>query len=361
MHHNPSTTIISPLHEASTRCLRTFDELLEAETGEARSAIDDNYARFRIWAGNLGAFQPLPSKSSADFRLREAPEVASRILEILEEICETNEDVGAAIGEAGAPQPGSESEDGETSIVRDLCLSVGDSLRSLLKVSALLRKATTRDRYALAAASKHDTLPNEYDWYDHRHVCEKFPKTVQQTWLCERLAKAITQRRRYLRYAQKHEKRVARAPTTSVDVPLQPPTESSSHVRDKDDRSFGHTLTATAASTKASTLHVDQVAIAKLANIKAEDDDNVSQATSFISVATEGNPDRAQVVKLQDLAKQNEPFLCPYCRGIVHFKNQRAWRYVCDTLTDGFQSQMFAANKHEEPRFSRSSCLCVHS
>lgn len=71
----------------------------------------------------------------------------------------------------------------------------------------------------------------------------------------------------------------------------------------------------------------------------ADDDDNVSMATTFITNAP-GNEgaSRANVVRLEDLAKNYEPFECPYCRRVVHFKHQRAWRkhvfrdlraYVC--------------------------------
>ena len=328
MNPHPTTAGTSPLHDAAIRCLGTFKILLEAGLEEARLTIEDNYARFRIWAGNIGAFQPLSSKSSADFRLREAPEVANRILEILEDMSETNEDIRVATAETSVSELGQEANDDEPNVVQELCLSVGDSLRSLLKVSALLRKATTRDRYALAVSSKHDTLPKEYDWFDKRHVGEKFPKTLHQEWLCERLAKAITQRRRYLRYAQKHEKRVAREPTATLLAPQNLLVlDSNLHLRDKDITSFGNTLTATAASTKASTLQVDKVAFADVTNLEDDDDDNVSQATSFVSAATgDANPHRAQIVKLKDLAQTNEPFLCPYCRGIVQFKSQKAWR-----------------------------------
>jgi hypothetical protein len=70
-----------------------------------------------------------------------------------------------------------------------------------------------------------------------------------------------------------------------------------------------------------------------------DDDDNTSQATSFISAASAADDlHGAKVIDLDSLSTDRGPFECPYCRGIVQFKNQRAWRkhvfrdlraYVC--------------------------------
>lgn len=366
----------SPIHEATTRCLAGFNTLTNTVDGgkdhgdkharsqplagsypgssgksdskslqptlkpnqtieigvitkpdKTRSTINDNHARFRIWAGNLGAYQRLPSRSSADFRLREAPEVADRILEILEDIVESNQDIIDCLQTPKKKYEGVEDTDGDVNILEDLCLTVGDSLTSLLKVSALIRKATTRDRYALAVASKNDVLPEQYAAFDKNHVLEKFPKTASTEWLYERLASAITQRRRYLRYAQGHQNRVANDKAVQHAAEKQNTPAPAPARKEQDRVSVGNTLTRTLASTKASTLFKAKVAETNLENPDVDDDDNISHATSFISTASgKGDPGRAQVVKLEDLTKDYEPFECPYCRGIVQCKNQRSWR-----------------------------------
>ncbi len=329
----------SPVHDRTIKCLAGFVSLKTATTRSVRSAVEDNDARFRIWAGNLGALQRSSSKASADYRLKEAPEVASRIPEILEDICETHEDLQTALTPGAQPSE-DEDEDDEGDVAHDLCLSVGDSITSLLKVSALLRKATTRDRYALAAASKHDTLPQEYGYFDDRHVCEKFPKVLEQPWLRERLSSAITQRRRYLRYAQGHHKRIAKDAFIATIQPSSAPNEALRAIlRTADNRSLGNTLTTAGGSTKASTLQIDRVAAMSFTEPDADDDDNVSVATTFITNAPENEgASRANVAKLDGLTKNHEPFECPYCRGVVQFKHQRAWKkhvfrdlraYVC--------------------------------
>ena len=82
-------------------------------------------------------------------------------------------------------------------------------------------------------------------------------------------------------------------------------------------------------STRASTLQAERLAAIDLDQPVPEDDDNISQATSLVSTASgqEGS-DKAHVFELHTLSPNYGPFECPYCRGIVHFKHQRAWRYV---------------------------------
>ncbi|KAK5164619.1 uncharacterized protein LTR77_009825 [Saxophila tyrrhenica] len=327
----------SPIHEAAQNCFISFDTLLEQFPKEElyRNAVEDNHIRFRIWAGNLGAGQRLPSRASADYRLREAPEVAQRILEVLEDICETHDELKAAVLENHPVVDDGEEDGSEGDVIQDLCLSVGDSITSLLKISALLRKATTRDRYAIAAASKHDVLPLEYASFDRTHVNEKLPKVTQQPWLWTRLAEAITQRRRFLRYAQRHHRRIAdrRPPEGALRLEPQHPAPRISYPH-----SHGHTLATAGVSTKASTLQADRVEAMAFMNLDDDEHDNISVATTFISTASGKESTRSQVVKLESLTKDHEPFECPYCRGMVHFKSQKAWRkhvfrdlraYVC--------------------------------
>jgi hypothetical protein len=255
--------------------------------------------------------------------LREAHEVKSRILELLEELLETNSELSAILN---TDDENDNLAEDDFDPIEDLCLSASDSITSLLKVSTLLRKATSRDRYVQALASKHDALPPEYSAFDQRHVAEKFPKVRKQQWLCDRLAHAITMRRRFLRYAQRHHKRIAHEPAdvagaSMVAIPIhlaQSFTQKGS--------SAPRTLTVTAVSTAASTLHPQKLAEMNLNQLDFDDDDNVSQATSFVSETGPNHEYKSGVIELSKLAKPREPFECPYCHGMVQFRNQRAWR-----------------------------------
>jgi hypothetical protein len=73
----------------STSCVRYFDTLtrsLPKSSDEFKKqmvpkAIDNEYARFKIWAGNLGALQR--GRSSLDARLRDSVVLRAAVLKFL--------------------------------------------------------------------------------------------------------------------------------------------------------------------------------------------------------------------------------------------------------------------------------------
>lgn len=202
--------------DAAHDCIASFDAI--AQVSEAKSSEwsrnEDGRSRFQIWMSNLGAAHQATDRRSADYRLREAPEVVDRIVELLEELTEINcEALEIVSGERSNRHIAEEDSDTDSSSpgsgqdeLSELFLSTGDVLTSLFKVSMLVKKATTRDRYARAASAKGDPYLVEFDI---RHVADKFPKAREQPWLLERLGTAITQRRRYLRYCRNHKNRIA--------------------------------------------------------------------------------------------------------------------------------------------------------
>lgn len=74
----------------SVQCLRHFERLAEeAQNSEGEpplsaSAVGDELGRFKIWAGNIGAFQR--DSRSLDYRLREASQVGDQVTKILEDL-----------------------------------------------------------------------------------------------------------------------------------------------------------------------------------------------------------------------------------------------------------------------------------
>lgn len=215
---NPQLGRIS---EAALRVQTSFEDIAtrqhEHHDQDSNSAthLVDCHARFRIWASNLGAWHPSNDKRSADWRLRDAPEVEDRLAELLEELIETNEDILHIVSgdhanrdvndsDDESPKPGQSREDGHDEL-SELWLSVGDIITSLMKVSMLVRKATGKDRYLKAASAACDPFLNDFD---KRHVADKFPKVRERPWLVDRLGAAITQRRQFLRYSRDHSHRI---------------------------------------------------------------------------------------------------------------------------------------------------------
>lgn len=62
-------------------CLK-LTESLEIE-GITLKNIENELGRFRVWAGNIGAHQ-VGGRASLDYRLREASDVKSEVVKILE-------------------------------------------------------------------------------------------------------------------------------------------------------------------------------------------------------------------------------------------------------------------------------------
>lgn len=317
----------SAIADKTKTCLQSFNDILHISSADhdAQDAVNDNLSRFRIWAGNIGAYHV--DSRSADYRVREAPEVADRILELLDELMETNTDVHAIVsGERGdaallESDGASDSNDGQTEL-SELCLAAGDTISSLLKVSALLRKATGRDRYAKAAASKDNPF---MEAFDIKHVAEKFPKLDRRPWLRDRLGRANVQRRHYLRYARKHHDRIAHEPVAMESV--YPAVTAFQ----KFETSESHSKTIvssrpTLAPTDASTLKVDMLPPVQGDHIE-QLDERLSQATSVVTSTHEHHEDgELQVIRLNEISKDGQAFECPYCWSIVQTRRQRTWR-----------------------------------
>ena len=199
MTNQESNQCPSLVREATNSCLISLQSIIEVASGATLSTAKDNLTRFQTWAGDLGACDCLPSRKSADFKLRKAPEVNRRVLEILVEVLDTNQEISANLSANSHVNPSGTSN---FNMEEDLCLSVGDSITSLLKVSTLHWREASRDRHAKALTSEED-LSSEYAAFVREHIGELFSKVRKQQWLCDRLTYATIMRRKLLQHAQK--------------------------------------------------------------------------------------------------------------------------------------------------------------
>lgn len=79
----------------SRRCMRSFDILIaslasypkESEQCVLQTAIENDFARFKIWCGNLGALQR--GRSSLDVRLRGSSIMRDTVLKFLGQLEES--------------------------------------------------------------------------------------------------------------------------------------------------------------------------------------------------------------------------------------------------------------------------------
>ncbi len=76
-------------------CLESFRDLTLALNGENRDFrdqirledVEDEFGRFRIWSGNIGAHRV--GRSSLDYRLRDASHIRQRVISLLVDLKET--------------------------------------------------------------------------------------------------------------------------------------------------------------------------------------------------------------------------------------------------------------------------------
>ncbi|ORY09923.1 hypothetical protein BCR34DRAFT_615529 [Clohesyomyces aquaticus] len=224
------------LFQTLSTCLTTADtsltRLIDPE------ALEDEFGRFRVWAGNLGALQK--GHSSLDYRLRDSPLLSSNTLKFLEELSDNLTEAIAVVSgkrlpyEQQAKPEESEEEDDFFSEDEDDDSEEGgapkteldqrfreivDIIQNLYRLSVRIRSPTIRSR-SLKAASYRPKDPEtgvdileEYAVFDLQHTQElirflRVPHAedvkVQGDFIIERLSKAVTLRRRQFKYWRRH-------------------------------------------------------------------------------------------------------------------------------------------------------------
>ena len=199
-----------------------------------------------------------------------------------------------------------------------------------MKTSIVIRDATPRDRYVQASISSKSLF---IDSFDISHVAHKFPKLDldERQWLKERLGKAVTQRRQYLKYSRDHHDRFQELGKKSA-----PSLEDrgGDHISEYDrkpgqqaDTTVKSLPTSAFAPTDASTLQISE--LKPLDEVSSEATENTSDIVSQTSYATSicDNDNESQIrpPKLKEITN-TFPFECPYCWNLLEIKSERAWR-----------------------------------
>ena len=197
-----------------------------------------------------------------------------------------------------------------------------------MKTSIIIRDATPRDRYIKANESNRTPF---IDSFDIAHVGHKFPKLDAEGrgWLKERLGKAITQRRQYLKYCREHHNKFRQPdevePSSIDQTPIDVfPSGNNSRIQAGTVKSLP---VSDFAPTDASTL---QASMLRPGGSTSQDVvEDVSDAISHTSYANSVHDDRNEsslkLPNLVDIA-QNFPFECPYCWGLQELRDEKSWR-----------------------------------
>lgn len=308
--------------------------------------VSDELERFSLWMGNIGALHRPKSSMSLESRLREANDVLTHILQLLDDLNEVAGELleivsGERKGEvASAPHDNGDEKDQNEET--ELLGEIGACITRFFRVSSLIRQAAPTDLFAKALSR------NRYrfnDQFDIAHVGEKYPKLATQelAWLQKRLGRAITQRRHYLSYIQDHREKLegmlTREETSEPVTPeSQAPAKQLQAVKLLPDSSSRPSTFFT----KASSLTPGHITPQMLAAEEESDPENDARSYTTISRSIDGDLDSSTTVRIPKLdelrAGSNKEVECPFCFRMEKFKNERVWRrhvfsdlrsYVC--------------------------------
>ncbi|KAI8635553.1 hypothetical protein F5Y19DRAFT_14534 [Xylariaceae sp. FL1651] len=402
MDDNEELTVATRTRIAEDHFRRLITQL---ESGSELSYISieaatDVFDRFKLWAGNIGARQPVTSPASLEARLMNANRILEQVENLLDDLILALDDllqiasgsredrriiyenfIDDSISSSLAHQPtaevGPSPEKNESQDVLDV---ISDCIQSLLKISILIRKATPRDRFAKALQGNNPFI----DQFDINYVAERYPKLKRpgSMWLCTRLGRAITKRRQFLRYSREHGSRIA-GPNGKDEERGQ------SHALPKDSgeaKSVGFSTSTqmrfsvgtkpsgsiaahTYASTKASTL--DITTLQRLKEDEANNEDSKSFVSAGSSLQLGNEKSMLHLPMLEDVSRGNPIFECPFCVGMQTFSRESAWRhhayrdlkaYVCTFDEKKCDSEMFGDSRawfDHELQCHRKQWMCV--
>ena len=231
--------------------------------------------------------------------------------------------------EDDAPDSSLALEIQELSEARELFETAQIAISGLFRLSVAIRKATTRDRYMLADRKREAPF---VDIYDIGHVGHKFPKLRNTDWLENRLGRAITRRREFIRYSREHTSKLARSAETHV-------TERTPVVKPKPDLPLTKN-NAPSSSTTAPTVQVQSTLgsttpstfnNAKLDIFDELIQDETTESSSATTAVKEKDEEALEVPALPKEGEGGKEFLCPYCWTVQQFRGKerhcrRKWR-----------------------------------
>ncbi|KAK8199481.1 uncharacterized protein BKA78DRAFT_8318 [Phyllosticta capitalensis] len=357
-----------PIAEKVRKCLESFrvfsqnalcpavDDVGSISASEVSDATD----RFRIWAGNIGAHRK--DRGSLDYRLRDASHIQSGVLDLLNSLLNKTEKASAILQGHRTPfeklalesdsdsdtslefdettYPGGNEPPHEETELGQLMKGVKQSITDLLRISMVIRKPAAHDHFA-----HFNQVPtSHFEVFDLRHIQDKFPKA--SPILVERLAKATSSRRNYLKYREDRQINLSAGIENfeSLDSSSRPPPS----------------IVATSLNTV-------------VKNRTQLDDDAYSDAgateTSFASSFQGELNNELKLPRIPKEGRVGAPFQCPLCFGIISAKTENAWKkhvsrdltpYVCtfDSCSIPFRRFEKRRDWFEHELSHRSSWKC---
>jgi hypothetical protein len=296
---------IGPIAVAAGHCARFFEDILSGNSIDPQ--IEQQSDRFRLWAGNIGARQV--GKSSLDYRLREASDVADMLSQLLHALQTQLAQWNSAQG---------------NSLLSNRIRETVDDLYALLLI---IRQPPPLDRYT----KSEDVDLSYFQEFDARHVLEKYPLLHSRAWLVARLADANARRRQFLKYRELHNQKLSRAPDapdTSQNGIIETEMTSPSPKALVAAKTAATSHSEAKESSKTPTL-ADTVATPFFPKVETgvgDDSDEARSATTFATYV--GGPHRTtlRIPSRPSASLDGQIFICPLCYFPEQVKSDDGWK-----------------------------------
>ncbi|KAM0801228.1 hypothetical protein BDR22DRAFT_820756 [Usnea florida] len=330
------------------QCLKSFNQLAEQvelpeykrEAEVSRTSWGDELGRLRVWAANIGAHQT--GQSSLSFRLRDASHISNQITKLLEDLeqslCATFDELSehelVASDEEDDARPGHET----TTELQQLYEEVVNIVDCLYQMSMLIRKPAQHDM--LIGSRMGDQA--HFEVYDQQHVRDRHPRIEEH--IGQRLGRAITRRRKYLFYRERHHKKLEKGIEDVQGIQR-----------------------ATTGSVLSETTATDF----KAPNIDFEETSSNSgiSETSYAPSLIDGG--QITIPPPPRDSMRGKPFECPYCFFIIDIQSTRSWNrhlfkdikpYVCTFPNCGMPDRLYDSRRewyyHETTEHCREGFVC---
>lgn len=312
-----------------------------------KTQLENDFLRFKMWAGNQAAHQTGPS--SLDHRLREAPHLHEQVIYLLKDICESLQDAISLASEDFPPldrdglggenqekqnaEPSSHSlndDDDDDSDFSDLdsntspssglltlFADVGEAVDCLLRLSVAIANPAPHERFRKLGAGLDEDV-SFYEPHDIAYVKDKFPHVDDS--LAKILGKFITRRRQFFKYRRAHHTRLAsnlesdeKADTGRTEI-VQKTVASSLPEHFKTMANFDPRANIIDEDVRSDT-GVSQTSYATSAGFLI--DDPGDQARDF--------PPPLRVPPIPN-AGEDGIFECPFCYRMIAAKSRAAWK-----------------------------------
>ncbi|KAI0411391.1 hypothetical protein F5X98DRAFT_383823 [Xylaria grammica] len=275
----------------------------EARYSEATSQL----ARFKLWAGSLGAHRKSGHRSLG-YRLRDASSIRLHVTLLLRQLGNAIEDAASTSNNHVAssheahgsiePELAKYLMDDYESNELDLDSALADIshiVECLLRLSVTIKNPAPHDQFMSKVELD---MMTAYEPYYIRHIMEKFPLIERK--LSERLGRAMAHRRHFFKYREDHHARLA----SGID----------------DDDSLGQSGDQT---TVASPVPSHLKDVAEEDPTINSDDPSVLSITSYASSLK--NSDELQVPQAPKEYPLG-PFLCPFCYLMIEIGSRNEWK-----------------------------------